>query len=136
MTNDNLTIWRIETEDGVGPGASGLAQFYHHIAVDALLRGDEQPCPASQGMDKQVEQDGLTGSVQVHDRFGCLDLETLRLWFPSPAGCAFMANVGAVLAAYEVPAERTKVAPLRAYFDHRYAKRVAVRSVNDLYSPE
>lgn len=133
MSTDNLIIWRIETESGVGAGHSGHAMIHYYTHLAAILRGEEKTSEASLAMDKQVGQDGLTGTIQPEHRFGCLDWDTLRLWFPSPAGCRAIAKAGGLLVAYEVPHERTKVAPLRAYFDRRFAKRVEVRPASDLH---
>lgn len=128
-----MRIWRVEDERGRGVGATGFDKLYFAAAVRAIQRFDEPEARVGVPHIRYVAgQDGLTDHVSEHDRFGCADLQTLRRWFPSTAGCQAIERAGGLLVAYEAPADKVKTSPVRAYFDHRYAIKVDVLPVTAL----
>ena len=135
-TRDNapyVRVWRIEDKHGRGAGVTGFAKLHFLAHVRAIQKFDEpEPRPGTPHVSHVAGADGLSDHVAEHDRFGCTDLQTLRRWFPSTAGCQAIDKAGGLLVAYEAPADRVKVSDVRAYFDHRHATKVEVLPVTTL----
>jgi len=128
-----IRIWRVEDEHGRGVGVTGFAKLHFFAAVRAIQKFDEPaPRPGVPHIRHVAGADGLTDHVAEHDRFGCTDLQTLRRWLPSTAGCEAIERAGGLLVAYEAPADKVKTSPVRAYFDHRHATKVEVLPVTKL----
>lgn len=98
-----MRVYRIEARNGMGPKASGIIEAYHRRACEASRNATEPPLPEHNEPTPFRE---LYAPMPVepnpHYMFGCDSLETLRRWFPSPAGCSGMEDEGATLCAFDV----------------------------------
>jgi len=129
-----MIVYRIEDGEGLGPYKSGLFNIHRAIAREEIAR-DDRLYALSRSAPFILNQTARCWGdvIGKHDIFGCETADDLRLWYPSPAGCAAMAEAGARLAAYDASECSIIRGNWEVAFDRRTATRLGEASLDRLH---
>lgn len=129
-----MILYRVECSGGVGPWRGGIIHLHRDIARAEITR-DSTLYAEARSIPFMLNQWGTCwGDLITADHvFGTRTLDDLRLWYPSPAGCAAMAEAGAKLVVYSTAAAFTVPGNWEVAFDRTYACALEERPLSDLH---
>lgn len=128
-----MRIFRVEHHKSrKGAFCSGAAKAYDNVRVDGYSCYD-LPGPHTDTLEIQelFFKDGIFKYPRGF-RFGLIDVDQMKLWFPCAAGRAAMEDKGMVFSEYEIDPHYVIVGNYQIVFKSRYANLISKYNITTL----
>jgi len=124
MSNDTLTIYRLEDGKGIGPYFEGIDEYNHSYIekMNEMIEEDLQHRPNIWNQPIPRNDPGLGDDFDREHVFGFASLAQYLNWMHMPEWREGLAQLGVMLNVYQVPAEAAKASNFQAVFDKKQAQ--------------